>query len=160
MWSPFVPSHPSQRCDEQYSHDSVASHAHDSQSPEQVANPQSSQVPSFFMCSILERTDVEVKKKNAPTWSLTAAPSWSIMPAMAHENPVLAFRRAKGWTRRQFVEELFARTGVSISTTMLGHVERGYRYFGGKVAVAVERAFKIKVSEQRAVELSHDGRAA
>lgn len=82
------------------------------------------------------------------------------MVSMAHENPVLAFRLAKRWTRKQFVDELEQRTGVSISTKMLGHVERGYRYFGGKVAVAVEQAFKIKVSAQRAVELSHESRAA
>jgi transcriptional regulator with XRE-family HTH domain len=82
------------------------------------------------------------------------------MGTMAHDNPVLAFRLAKKWTRKQFVEELERKTGVSISTTMLGHVERGYRYFGGKVAVAVEKAFKIKVSAQRAVEISTEDRAA
>jgi transcriptional regulator with XRE-family HTH domain len=77
---------------------------------------------------------------------------------MSHHNPVLAFRLKQGWTRKQFIDELEARTGIRISKQMLGHVETGTRYFGGKVSAAIEQAFGIKVTDQRAVELRSESR--
>jgi transcriptional regulator with XRE-family HTH domain len=79
---------------------------------------------------------------------------------MTHQNPILAFRQAQEWTRKQFIDELEARSGIRISKQMLGHVETGTRYFGGKVSAAIEQAFGIKVTDQRAVELRSEGQPA
>lgn len=72
---------------------------------------------------------------------------------MDHDTPLRAFRERKRWTRAQFVEQLFMKSGVRVSVQMVSHVENRIRHFGPKVGLAIEQAFKLSYAAQRAVEL-------